>query len=223
MRRLRFLPVAAVLTGLLLAWGLTHLAEGRPVSVINRTPPGVVASATGQHNWRYVRNVNTTGYVEANDAAVTTATMAWANTVNDYVQLEPYENSITLSFFAYGDGSGGGDPSSGTVDVNVYLVEPYGGWEKVASVSLTVGAMLLSHNPVTGAALDGADPNYAWCDGVGTDNLKDPNAWPSQVRLSGRTNGIFRLTLDTMGAQALVVRYDNMTSITRIYGVLKGR
>ncbi len=225
MRPLRFLPAAAVLTGLLLAWGIMAQAQP-PVRTSVTYQPDVVAGATGQHGWRWVRNTRAAtnpGAVTADDAATGVTTQTWGDTVNNYVNLDPSESTITLSFFAYGDGDGVGNPASGTVDVNVFLVEPYGSWEKIASVSLTVGDLQLSHNPVTGAALDGSDPNYKWCDGAGTDNLNNTNAWPTPVRLSGSTDGIFRLSVDTLGAQALVVRYDNIASLTRIYGVVKGR
>jgi len=214
--------VAALLLGVL----FMQIAHGGPVGSTNQVQPPAVAGATGQHLWRYVRNTVATtnpGSVTADDAATGATTQTWQDTVGDYVQLNPADSTISLSFYAYGDGTGGGSPASGTFDVNVYLVEPYGSWEHVASVSLTMGTLQLSHDPVTGAAFDGSDPNYTWAEGTGTDNLNDTSAWPLPVRRSGRTNGIFRLSIDTLGAQALVVRYDNIATVTRIYGIVKGR
>ncbi|MFH0983100.1 MAG: hypothetical protein V2A79_16395, partial [Planctomycetota bacterium] len=148
---------------------------------------------------------------------------------SQYVLLEPFENSITISFYGYGDANGHdpNDPNQGVFDVNVYLVEPHGSWEHIASVSLTIGELEMTHNPVTGWAINSGslEPNeaYKWAEGPGTDNLADGNAWPSPVQHTGRTNGIYRMTVDPLGAQALVVRYDNITGVSRVYGIVKGR
>lgn len=223
----RMVPVIAMLIAVLIGLSVHTLA--RPVSVASNMDPQLVAGGTGKYLWRYVRNEFTSpfGAVSANDAAVEPNEMTWSNTSGQYINLDEREATVSLAFYAYGDGTGDGDPNAGTVDVNVYLVEPYGSWEHVASFTVSIGELELTDDPVYGTPINAGslDPNesYKWADGPFTNNLNDADAWPTAGNFSGSTNGIGRFNIDTLGAQGLIVRYDNMASMTRIYGVVKGR
>lgn len=122
------------------------------------------------------------------------------------------------------------DPNQGTFDVNVYLVEPYGSWEHVASFDVSIGELELSHYPASTNSHSAGDsvaaePNtiYKWAEGPFSDTLSDPNAWPSTVSYTGRSDGIGRLTLRTLDAQALIVRLNNIADVNRVYPVVKGQ
>jgi len=209
--------IASLLLGL---WILE--AQGGPI----RARSAVLdfqARGTNIKPWTLAR----TTYVDTNDTTPDPNGMTWQAAEGSYCALHSEQSSISIAFYCYGDGVGDGDPTSGSFDANIYLVEPYGGWEQIASITCAVGEMELTHCPYDGTQINSGslDPNesYKWVEGSFTDNLNDATAWPAQVTFSGRTNGIGRLTLDPLGAAGVVILIDNMSGITRVYPLMKDR
>ncbi len=195
----------------------TTLSAG--ITTLNTGLTNSAKARTGRYNWVSARTVS------SNDTVPDPNGMTWTAAGTYGVDIEETENTISLGFYAY---YSAGDPNAGTFDANVYLVEEYGGWERIASISVAVGEMELTHNPVTGAALNGgslpANESYKWCEGTFTDNLSDSDAWPTTVNLSGVTNGVGKLNVDPLGAKKLVVLIDNKSAtITHVAILKKGR
>lgn len=174
---------------------------------------------TAINNWTTVRTVS------SNDTTPDPNGMTWTAAQTYGSDIEEYENTISLAFYAY---YSAGDPNAGTFDCNIYLVEENGGWEHFASVTCAVGEMELTHDPVTGTALNGGSlpdgESYKWAEGPFTDNLSDSDAWPTPINISGVTNGIGRLNVDPLGAKQVVVLIDNKSAtITNVTVLKKGR
>jgi hypothetical protein len=204
------------------------MSQAGPIRSTASQPGGsVVSSGTAIQTWQYARNAYTTGYVSSADTTPDPNGQTWQATVGSYCALDPSTDTLSLAFFCYGDGTGDGDANGGSFDANVYLVEPYGSWEQIASVTCAVGELELTHNPVSGAQINSGslDPNqsYKWVEGAFTDNLSDTDIWPTTVNLSGASNTIGRLNIDKLGAAGIIVLIDNISSTTRVYPIIKER
>jgi len=179
---------------------------------------------TIQQPWVYARNIATTGYVGANDATPDPNAMTWQNT-GTYLPIPAEWNHVSIGFLAYGDGNGAGDPNAGVFDCNVYIVDTYGSWDHVAEFSVAVGELEATHNPVTGAEINGGSldlaESYKWAEGNFTSTTSYD--WIATLDYTGCTNGIGRLNFDAMGARVLVILIDNISATTRIFPVVKGR
>jgi hypothetical protein len=225
MRRNTLFILAAVALAILLGLGI--MSQAGPIRAGGDSGANAVSAGTNITTWQSARNAYTTGYVSTDDTTPDPNGQTWTAALGSYHQLSSEYSTLSLSFYAYGDGTGDGDSNGGTFDANVYLVEPYGSWERVASITCAVGELELTHNPVTGAEINSGsiDPNesYKWVEGPFTDNLSDSDIWPTTVGLSGATNGIGRLNIDPLGAKGLIVLIDNMSGETRVYPVVKER
>lgn len=210
--------------------GSAASAAGGGLDVVNTTISGGITTLgtgltnsakarTAINNWTLVRTVS------SDDTTPDPNGMTWTAAQTYGADIEEYENTISLSFYAY---YSAGDPNGGSFDCNVYLVEEYGGWEQIASFDVDVGEMELTHNPVTGVALNGGslplNESYKWCEGPFSDNLSDSDAWATTVNLSGVTNGIGKMNVDPLGAKRVVALIDNKSdTITAVYILKKGR
>jgi hypothetical protein len=131
--------------------------------------------------------------VTANDTALTALTKDWTHVVAKpfYGPIEPTWSHIQLSFYAYGDGSGGGDPNNSTAAFKLFAAKQYGPAKLVYQGTLTVGGQCLSCDPTNGgiaatgvgAAFDGVDPNYKFVDRISPSGAGDQ--WPARCILSG--------------------------------------
>lgn len=206
--------------------GCCIMAQAGPI----RKPPIPVrpsATATNILTWKSLRNTLTTGYVGSNDTVPDPCDQTWTNTLGSYYALFPAQSTVSTAFYCYGDGTGDGDPNAGTFTATTYVVELYGSWELISTATVAVGELELTHNPVTAAEINSGllDPNesYKWCEGPFTDTLNDSDAWVVPVNLSGVSDGIGRLNVDPLGASGIVVLITNMSGITRVYPIVKGR
>jgi hypothetical protein len=188
------------------------------------SPPSIQPKA----RWIEVRSCS------AADTARSITTKSWGSISADSnwvsADIDQTWNRIQLSFWAYGDGSAGGDPNSGRADFKVFMAMPYGNAELVYQGYLKVGDMRLTHNPSTHAALDGgvADTNSCWVDYI------DPNGtgnddWPATVYLSGNAaeslntiGGIALMDFAILGRYAIFVEVSALNSITTLHCVMTG-
>lgn len=217
--------MAMIALGVLVGVLIMSQAEKADAAISATTMRNLPVDAVGTniHTWRAARSAAVT----ADDTTPDPNGQTWQAANGSYYDISSYGNTISLAFYCYGDGTGDGDANGGSFDANVYLVEPYGSWEQVASFTCAVGELELTHNPVTGAALNSGslDPNqsYKWVEGPFTDNLSDTDIWPTTVNLSGATNTIGRMNIDPLGCVGLVVLIDNMASITSVTPIVKER
>lgn len=180
-------------------------SPGRRVSLVSVQMTGeLVASVT----------------VDAADPAVTAKT--WTNAMADCTVIPAEWGLLSLSFYGYGDGDGAGDPNDATFSFDVYVVDIWGGYEAVTTANTgTIGAMKLSHNPVTGAIL--ADTtSSSWCDDIneGTAKTTSTIAYSDYESTDGRA----KQKWDRHSAFGIFVRIYDMTgqSVTRIDCVMNG-
>ncbi len=162
--------------------------------------------------------------VSANDTALTVSTSSWHD-VSGWQSIPQDWDSMSISFFAYGDGTGIGNPYGGSVTAKVYVVHEYGSAIPVVDVSLHVGNLELSHDPAYGPgsqyrASQVADPNHKWVDGPITVNQR---MWRSPVEVTGISDGIGEINFNHAGATSIKVLFSSKTDITTIYAVMTGR
>lgn len=168
------------------------------------------------------------GGVTADDTQLTPSTSSWYD-VNDAVPI-PEEwslGSVSLSVYAYGDGTAEGDPNAGTFDANVYVVTEFGSAARVCALSGTIGELELSHDPTSRPPLAYrpsaiADPNHKWAEGAFTINT-GASCWRTDVNATGETNGIGEVRFAPGGATHIVILFDNMASVTKLYALMTGR
>jgi len=216
----------------LLLLGCSASSPADPVTV---PTDGVAATRvreiTMQQGWSYARNFSgsgvaaaNAGHVDVNDAELDPNAMTWQNT-GGYLMILPDWKYDTIAFLAYGDGNGDGDPNAGTFDVNVYLVDSYSSWDHVCDFNCTVGELEATHNPVTGVAFNSGslDPNESYKYAEGEFGSQTSYNWLSTPEYTGDPNTIGRCTLDPWGARVLIVRVNNMSKVSWVMPIVKGR
>lgn len=155
--------------------------------------PQAVTPAVLQEPWRVMRTVT------ASDTASEPNTKDWTTIKTNWYPVNPRWTRVEMAFFAYGDGSGGGDPNAGRADFKVMACTAYGSAKTVYQGYLQIGELELSHNPDTGAAFRtsaAADPNYKWADYIEPNGVGD--VWVSDVIVVGNSGA------DTSGEMAVV-------------------
>jgi len=164
------------------------------------------------------------GGVTADDAELTVTNSAWS-TVRGWVEIPEEWDSLSISVYAYGDGSGAGDPHGAVADCNLYVAHAFGSAIHVCRFSVEVGNLRLSHDPAYGAGSqyrrdEAADENYKWAEGP---FVLNESFWRTPIWMSGKVDGIGELNFNHQGATHVRVQFDNMQDATRWQAVMTGR
>jgi len=175
----------------------------------------------------YYKHLRPNG-VSADDTPLTPSTSSWYD-VNDAIAI-PEEwslGSVSVSIYAYGDGTGEGDPNAGTFDANLYVVTEFGSAARVCALSGAIGDLELSHDPAAGwgsayRPSQIADPNRKWAEGPMTIHTT-ADCWRGPVSATGEPNGIGEITFKPAGATHAFILFDNKSNITKLYALLTGR
>jgi len=137
-------------------------------------------------------------------------------------------NSLSLSAYAFGDGSTVGDPNAGTLSYSVYVCDYFGGASLVCSGTGAIGSRLLSHNPATGttaapatscdAFLGTADPNYSCMD-----TLVNTAVWKDDVNVmgAGGTDDAVSINFNAFGSHLICVKTTALAGVTAIVWIMK--
>jgi hypothetical protein len=161
--------------------------------------------------------------VTADAADPNFAEKTWTNAMANFTAIPAEWGIVTLSFYGYGDGTGDGDPNDATFSYDVYVVDIWGGYEAVTTGSTgTIGAMKLSHNPATGAALTDPNSSYRWCDDLNEGTKKTTSVVSYSDYES--TNGLAKQKWDRHSAFGIYVRIYNMTAqpVTSVNCIMNG-
>lgn len=167
-----------------------------------------------QYDYRLVRTVTT------DDTPLTTATKTWTTVSADtkFVQIPQEWTWVSVSFYAYGDGVGAGDPTSGTCDYTILGVRRACSAQVVCTGALAVGGLTMSHQPYGAqTALTGAS-SYAWIEGEPTCT----DYWPTGVTTAGTSDDIGSINFSTMGIMGFTVEITNMSNVTSVTVVYTG-
>jgi len=110
--------------------------------------------------------------VEANDTALDVNTASWAY-AKSWTQIPATWSTLKVMFYATepNDPNGESLTTDGeTFSFKFYIADYGNNGQVVADCNATVGAMLLSHNPITLAELasGSGDPNTNWVDTIST-------------------------------------------------------
>lgn len=158
---------------------------------------------------------------DTNAVALDVNTSSWAVCQN-WVGIPSKFNGLKVMFYAYGDGVGGGDPNNKTFSYQFYVADYGGAAQLVASGTATVGAMQLSHNPISLAELNSGsvDPNYCWIDTLGAITTD----WKSGVSTQndGGTNDAASFIFDRESAKVAWCRIYDITNLTTVYCIAYG-
>jgi hypothetical protein len=168
---------------------------------------------TTQEPWWLMR------FVATNDTALTKNTRQWTDIKAKAVDIPPSWNSVTIAMYAYGDGSGGGDPNTGTFSWRLYTCRKYGPAQLAAYGTGAIGEQILSHDPTDGTPLTLTNEDYKWAELP----VLTSTVWSSDVNVSGASDDVGTINFDPLGAWGIYVEITNLTSITNLYVVFTGR
>lgn len=158
--------------------------------------------------------------VTSAETALTGAGKMWSGALA--VPVMKAWNTVSLSFLAYGDGDGAGDPNDATIGYTAYMARRGGSLEFVCSGSPTVGAVLASSLPWDETEAAVLDPNdHKWAEGGAT--LVTAEGWDTPVGYTLRADEVGKVSWDTHGAGYVYVRVTAMTSISTVYVMMTGR
>jgi len=163
------------------------------------------------------------GGVTANDTALTVSTSHW--TVCDgWVDIKEEWDTVSLSFYAYGDGVGAGDPHGAVFDANLYVAHEYGSAIHVCRFSGEIGNLQMSCDPAYGPGSEynggSASTDYKWAQGP---FVLNESFWRSPIGVSGKEDGIGELNFNPSGATKIRVLFDNLADASTWYCVMTGR
>lgn len=101
--------------------------------------------------------------VTANDTMLDNDTKTWAQCRDNFVEIPQDWSWLNFSIYAY-DANNAPDGNTGTV--YIYGCERRGGVRLLDYGNFTIGSTQLTHNPVTGSALNSGDASqyYQWAD-----------------------------------------------------------
>jgi hypothetical protein len=173
------------------------------------------------HGYKHVRP----GGVTANDAALTATTSTWGD-IDDWVEIPEDWDSLSLSIYAYGDGSGAGDPHGAVFDANLYVAHEFGSALHACRFHGEIGNLQMSHDPAFGPgsqyayAGGAADLNHKWAEGPF--QLVE-SFWRTPVGMSGKVDGVGELNINHNGATKIKVLFDNTADATQWFCVMTGR
>lgn len=179
-------------------------------------------SGTRQNRYATIR------YATASDAAVEANDLYWdtiSATGSKWSGPMPASwNTLEFAVYAYGDGTGDGDPNGGSCTLEIYAARPYSSAKLVWSGTVAIGELELSCDPNgAGQYNSGAlDPNqsYKWADTIAT----TASPWAASVVLSGNTgaNDLATISVDAMGCPYWWARISSLTGVTKLTVVATG-
>jgi hypothetical protein len=169
---------------------------------------------TNQHGYDISRTVST------NDTSLAATTKTWDAIDSVFHAIPSSWSNVTISFYAYGDGTGAGSPDNGTFDFAIYTARAYGGAILVCSQNdATIGACQLSHVPNSGVA--GSLPNTDFC---WMDTCSVTDTWPTDVAEGNNGGGdeIAEVCFDPLGSRGIYIIVNDMTNVTSVTYVISG-
>jgi len=163
--------------------------------------------------------------------ALTASTKYWDSIKTYFIPMKGTCGRAEIGFYAYGDGTGDGDPNGATFNFKVYACRPYSCPKTVYQGTAVVGELELSCDPVTAIQYNSGalDPNesYKWVDTIDANGVGD--VWISSVVLSGdagtdSTGEIATLSFDLNGYFGVWCEITAMTSqsVTQVWAVISG-
>jgi len=171
--------------------------------------PATVARGTGEmlkaDQWHLIRAIS------ADDTAFSTSNSTWTNG-QYFKRIDERAMTCSVMFLAYGDGTGAGDPSSGTFSWKLYVVRRHGPIELVADGTEAIGGMYCSHFPHSGVAVSDASQ---YC--FGELPVLSNDYWATTVAASGTTDSVGVLNFDPLNAWGLDLRISSLSGITTLY------
>lgn len=180
-----------------------------------------VLPATYQGPYQVIRTVM------ANDTPLTVKTKYWDAIAGTWFAIPPSWNHVELSFLAYGDGTGEGDPNAGSAKVKVMVARYRASAKTVFEGELGIGDLEASCDPESGiqwnsGSLD-ANESYKWADTIDANGLGD--LWPSGVTLSDAadtTGNTATLSFDCTGYFKIFVQVTEKNGWTNLKPVITG-
>lgn len=170
---------------------------------------------TTQEPWWLARSAAVT----ASDTPLNATTRTWTGIKAKAVEIPSSWNTISLAFYAYGDGNGGGDPNGGTFSWRIYVCRKCGPAQLVAYGTAAVGEMVLSHDPTDGTVLTLTNEDYKWAELP----VLTASVWPSSADVSGTTDDVGTINFDPLGAWGFYVEITSLANATTLYPVFTGR
>lgn len=164
-----------------------------------------------QDSWHLMRTVT------ANDTALTGSTRTWSNCKGLFYPMQRQWEKTFVSFLAYGDGDGAGNPQGGTFSFSIYAIKEFGSAQLVCSGTATVGSLEASHDPATGQAVSPTS-NYKWVQipVLATD------AWRTAVAMTGATNDLGNVCWSSYHDWGTLVQITSLTGITSVQVFISG-
>lgn len=151
--------------------------------------------------------------ITTSDTALTSSTRTWSSISSSFYQIKPDWDRVSISFLAYGDGDGAGDPVDGTFDYKVFLCRPYGSAKQACSGSATVGTLEASHNPQTQQAV--TDSKWVELPTV-------TSTWRVAVTASGAVNDQGNVNIAVTGEFGIYVEVTSLTNISTLTVFITG-
>jgi len=170
------------------------------MTVLTDTKPN-----TKQKPWILMRRVTT------DDTPLDATTKVWSTVAGLFFPLPFDWEKMFLAFLCYGDGTGGGNPESGTFSFNILSVRENGSAQIVAQGTAEVGALRASHDPVSGQLFSDAS-EHKW--------VQQPvitlDAWRTPVVASGTSDDLGNLCWSPQHDYGVFVEITSIVSITSI-------
>lgn len=216
MKRIGILLVILTLISITWAGQLSTLVErGQPEG-----RPAMTDPETCQDEWYWARTVT------ANDTELSTTTRTWNYATSRFFFSPRRWASISISVVGYGDGSGAGDPASGSFNWTLYACRRWGPPEIVGTGTWAIGAMQVSHNPSTGVAVGtdsrfstSGNSNYKW----GELPVVTTRPWATLVWPSGAADHVGQLNFDLLGCWGAYLEITSISNVTSLHVFATGR
>ena len=151
--------------------------------------------------------------VTSSDTELTAATRTWTNISSSFYYIDPGWKTSSISFIAYGDGDGAGDPVDGSFSYKVFMCRPYSSAKQVCFGDATVGTLQASHNPETGQTI--TDSKWVELPTV-------TSTWRVAATASGTTNDIGNVNVVTTNEFGIYVEVTSLTDISTLTVFITG-
>lgn len=167
-----------------------------------------VNPSADQQEWRFLRTVT------SNDSALTTATKAWSTVgaSSIFVPVPDGWTWVAVSAYGYGDGDGAGDPAPGSFNYNILGVRYGSSAQVVASGTMAVGGLQISHLPYGSHVAVAGPTNYKWVEGPPSAS----DTWLTSISTSGTTDDIGAVLFATNGISGFTVEVSAIASLTSV-------
>ena len=209
-----YLVVGLLIAGALcLGASMTTLDTSGLVPSISRNTQ---APVTSQYDWMLMRTVT------ASDSALTATTKAWTTIESKFYRVPPGYNYVELACYADGDGTGTGDPNSGSFSWKVFVCQRNSSAKLVGTGTWAIGELALSHQPynttetaLTYGITDPDSSKVAELPVVTTDE------WGGLIA-GGAANDWGTLRFDARGSYGVFVEVTSLANCTNLYVLCRG-